>query len=63
MFYFISSDPTPKINELITTKWESIAETGFCYLEIDDKLQMKENLKPERMKFFEELYLKYTTTK
>ncbi|XP_026486963.2 juvenile hormone esterase-like [Vanessa tameamea] len=51
-------DPTPKVDNVITTTWEPIAETGLAYLVIDDKMTMKyENT--ERMKLFKELYEKY----
>ncbi|XP_045450639.1 juvenile hormone esterase-like [Melitaea cinxia] len=52
-------DPTPKIDNVITTIWEPIAETGLAYLFIDDKMSMKYEMYGERMKLFKELYEKY----
>ncbi|KAL4715845.1 hypothetical protein ACJJTC_014577 [Scirpophaga incertulas] len=54
-------DPTPIVNDLITTKWEPIAETGIVFMYIDDKLTMKEekDLYPTRAKLYKELYAKY----
>ncbi|KAL4715847.1 hypothetical protein ACJJTC_014579 [Scirpophaga incertulas] len=54
-------DPTPKLDDLITTKWEPIAETGVVFMYIDDKLTMKEekDLYPARAKLYKELYAKY----
>ncbi|XP_050682621.1 juvenile hormone esterase-like [Leptidea sinapis] len=52
-------NPTPKTDDVITTIWEPFAEPGQAYLYIDDKLTMKHELYPERMKLFKELYEKY----
>ncbi|XP_032520406.2 juvenile hormone esterase-like [Danaus plexippus] len=51
-------DPTPTIDEVITTTWEPLAETGFNCLMIDDKLSMKEDARTERTKLFQELFSK-----
>lgn len=51
-------NPTPKTDNLITTNWEPIAETGAACLVIDKDLSMKYELYPERMKLFLEMYEK-----
>ncbi|XP_049874735.1 juvenile hormone esterase-like [Pectinophora gossypiella] len=56
-------DPTPKTDDLITTKWAPLAETGCGFLRIDDKLTMKEDVYPNRMKLYKELYENYKLTK
>lgn len=56
---FCCRDPTPKIDNVITTTWEPIAETGLAYLFIDDKMSMKYEMYGDRMKLFKELYEKY----
>ncbi|CAG9793753.1 unnamed protein product [Diatraea saccharalis] len=54
-------NPTPNINNLITTKWEPATETSLPYLYIDENLVMKREteLYPSRAKLFTELYAKY----
>ncbi|XP_026732282.1 esterase E4-like [Trichoplusia ni] len=56
-------DPTPRLDFLVTTKWEPIAETGVACFVIDRKMKMKYEVYPERMKVFEELYEKKCSTK
>ncbi|GBP80677.1 Esterase FE4 [Eumeta japonica] len=58
-----TGDPTPKTDDIITTKWQPIAETGFNYLLIDEKLRMQEGSPlPNRAKLYQELYDKYCRT-
>ncbi|RVE54110.1 hypothetical protein evm_001233 [Chilo suppressalis] len=54
-------DPTPKTDDLITTKWEPASEKGLLYMNISENLSMKteSNLYPSRAKLFAELYAKY----
>lgn len=56
-----TGNPTPACNDLIKTKWDAVAETGFNYLEIDDTLTMKEQFEHPKAKYFQELYSKYNT--
>ncbi|KAI5645520.1 carboxylesterase family domain-containing protein [Phthorimaea operculella] len=56
-------EPTTEKDEVITTKWEPIAETGMACLLIDDQLTMKYDIYPERMKLFQDLYGKYNLSK
>ncbi|XP_014362171.2 esterase FE4 [Papilio machaon] len=51
-------NPTPTVDDIITTKWEPVTDI-MSYLFIDDKLTMKENPYPNRTKLYEELYKKY----
>ncbi|XP_052741654.1 juvenile hormone esterase isoform X2 [Bicyclus anynana] len=51
-------DPTPKIDNVITTTWEPIAKTGMARLVIDDKLTMNYDTDTDRTKLFKELYEK-----
>ncbi|PZC84162.1 hypothetical protein B5X24_HaOG200135 [Helicoverpa armigera] len=55
-------DPSPRLDFLITTKWEPIADTGMACLVIDKTMTMKYEVYPERMKVFEELYEKKCKT-
>ncbi|CAH2039798.1 unnamed protein product, partial [Iphiclides podalirius] len=53
------SNPTPDIDDVITTKWEPTGDSKMAYLFIDDKLTMKTEPYPARTKLYEELYKKY----
>ncbi|CAG9087589.1 unnamed protein product [Plutella xylostella] len=52
-------NPTPEINEKVTTKWEPFVEGHPVYLRVTDQLKLEESLLPERIKLFRELYEKY----
>ncbi|XP_075978700.1 esterase FE4-like [Anticarsia gemmatalis] len=49
-------NPTPVTDDVITTKWEPVAEQGVSCLVIDKTLKMKHELYPQRMKLYEEIY-------
>lgn len=49
-------DPTPIVDNIITTKWEPISNTNDACLVIDETTEMKYEVYPERMALYEELY-------
>ncbi|CAG4950628.1 unnamed protein product [Colias eurytheme] len=51
-------NPTPKTDEIISTIWEPIAETGLTYLYIGKDLTNKQELYPKRTRLYKELYEK-----
>ncbi|CAG5025184.1 unnamed protein product [Parnassius apollo] len=54
-------DPTPKIDDVITTKWEPVGDNEMAYLVVNDKLTMKNKPYPRRTKLYEELYRKFNS--
>ncbi|XP_041986522.1 esterase FE4-like [Aricia agestis] len=52
-------NPTPELNNVISTKWEPVEENKIKYLLINDKLTMKINPYEDRMKIFTDLYREY----
>ncbi|XP_068618693.1 uncharacterized protein [Battus philenor] len=56
-------NPTPRIDNIITTKWQPVTEDRMMYLFIDDKLTMKCEPNPERTHLLKELYTKYYNCK
>nr|AII21985.1 odorant degrading enzyme CXE11 [Sesamia inferens] len=49
-------DPTPRVDSLVTTKWEPTTDTKLACLVIDQSCSMKYEVYPQRMTLFEEMY-------
>ncbi|XP_063705316.1 juvenile hormone esterase-like [Culicoides brevitarsis] len=54
-----TSDPTPEVNKVITTKWQPMGE-NHEYLEIGEELEAKDHPFGERMTMWQELDAKYS---
>lgn len=53
---FCFRNPTPKMDKMITIKWDPVTEDQMRCLIISDKMIMKDEVYRERMKLFQQLY-------
>ena len=58
MFIYLTnfSNPTPKVDSVVTTQWIPMTGTQDSCLVIDRDLKMKFEIYPQRMKVFKEIY-------
>ncbi|XP_026762565.2 juvenile hormone esterase-like [Galleria mellonella] len=56
-------NPSPTIDNVITTEWKPVEDSEISYLFIDENLTMRKNPYPQRMKLFKNLFENYYKNK